>query len=108
MLLVTTTTPNEATARQIAEALVESRLAACVQVSGPITSVYRWQGAVETSQEWLCAAKTTEACWPGIERLVAEHHPYDTPELIATPITHASAGYAAWVREETGEKPAGN
>lgn len=105
MLIVTTTTPYEETARVLAKALVESRLAACVQVSGPITSTYRWQGAVETSQEWLCTAKTTEACWPGIERLVSEHHPYDTPELIATPITHASAAYAAWLREETAETP---
>ena len=105
MLIVTTTAPDEATARQIAKALVESRLAACVQVSGPITSVYRWQGAVETSPEWLCTAKTTEACWPGIERLVAEHHPYDTPELIATPIAHASAGYGAWLREQVANDP---
>ncbi len=102
MLQVTTTAPDEAMAQRLAAALVESRLAACVQVSGPITSTYRWRGAVESGQEWLCTAKTTEACWPGIERLVAEHHPYDTPELIATPITHASAAYEAWLREAVG------
>lgn len=103
MLLVTTTAPDRATADAIAAALVDRRLAACVQVSGPITSVYRWQGAVETSQEWLCTAKTTAQRWEAIEALVAELHPYETPELVATPITQASAAYAAWVRNEVAE-----
>ncbi|QDT70819.1 Divalent-cation tolerance protein CutA [Planctomycetes bacterium MalM25] len=100
MLLVTTTAPDEATAQRLATALVEARLAACVQVSGPVTSTYRWRGAVETGPEWLLTAKTTEERWAEIERLVTELHPYETPELIATPIAHASAAYGAWVREE--------
>lgn len=103
MLLVTTTAPDRATADAIAAALVDRRLAACVQVSGPITSVYRWQGAVETSEEWLCTAKTTDERWEAIEALIAELHPYETPELVATPITQASAAYAAWVRNEVAE-----
>lgn len=100
MICVTTTTGDHAIAVRIATELVDRKLAACVQVSGPITSVYRWQGAVETSQEWVCTAKTVEQHWPAIERLVGELHPYDTPELIATPILKASAAYEKWLREE--------
>lgn len=102
MLCVTTTTGDHAVALRIATELVDRRLAACVQVSGPVTSVYRWQGAVETSQEWLCTAKTTNEHWPAIERLVGELHPYDTPELIATPITQVSDAYSAWLQAEVG------
>lgn len=101
MLLVTTTIPDEATARAIAAALVERRLAACVQVSGPIASTYRWQGAVESATEWVCTAKTTAERWEALEQAVRELHPYETPEIVATTITHASAAYAEWVEQET-------
>ncbi len=103
MLTISTTTGDHAVAVQIATELVDRRLAACVQISGPITSVYRWEGAVETSQEWLCTAKTIAEHWPAIESLVAELHPYDTPELIASPITHASTAYEAWLRGQVGD-----
>jgi len=104
MLLATTTTPDRATADAIAAALVEKRLAACVQVSGPITSVYRWQGAVETSQEWLCTAKTTAERWRELMELVLAMHPYETPEIIATPIDQASDAYEVWVRGAVSEE----
>lgn len=104
MLLATTTTPDRATADAIATALVEKRLAACVQVSGPITSVYRWRGAVETSQEWLCTAKTTAERWHELMAVVLELHPYETPELTATPVDQASEAYEAWVRAEVSEE----
>lgn len=100
MLCISTTTGDHAIALRIATELVDRRLAACVQIAGPITSVYRWQGAVETSQEWLCTAKTTAENWSAIERLIEELHPYDTPELIATPIERASDAYEAWLREQ--------
>ena len=100
MLLATTTTPNRATADAIAAALVEKRLAACVQISGPITSVYRWNGAVETSEEWICTAKTTVEHWRELVAMVLEMHPYETPEIVATPINHASEAYEVWVRAE--------
>jgi periplasmic divalent cation tolerance protein len=104
MLLATTTTPDRATADAIAAALVEKRLAACVKVSGPITSVYRWQGAVETSEEWLCTAKTTAERWRGLMELVLEMHPYETPEIVATPIVGASDAYEVWVRGAVSEE----
>lgn len=105
MLVVTTTTGDRELAERIATELVDRRLAACVQVSGPIRSHYRWEGKAETADEWLLTAKTVEQHWPAIEALVDELHPYDTPELIATPITHASAAYEKWLREQTDLAP---
>lgn len=105
MLCISTSTGDHAVAVRIATELVDRRLAACVQITGPVTSVYRWEGAVETSQEWLCTAKTTEEHWPAIEQLITKLHPYDTPELIATPIQRASPAYEAWLREQVGEEP---
>lgn len=103
MLLATTTTPDRATADAIAAALVEKRLAACVQISGPITSVYRWKDSVATSEEWLCTAKTTVERWHELMALVQELHPYETPEIIATPIDQASEAYEVWVRGEVSD-----
>ena len=100
LLLVATTTDSREVAERIARELVDRRLAACVQIAGPVTSVYRWRGAVETAEEFVCTAKTVEDRFPEIEALVGELHPYDTPELIATPITHASAAYEKWLREQ--------
>lgn len=97
MHLISTTAPDRPTADRLAAALVERRLAACVQVGGPVQSTYRWQGAVETAEEWVLIVKTNEGCFEAIERVLAELHPYDTPELIATPITRASAAYEAWL-----------
>jgi periplasmic divalent cation tolerance protein len=97
---ITTTTGTRADADRIAVELVSRRLAACVQVSGPIESTYRWQGAVETSEEWLCTAKTMAMHVDAIGRLIKELHPYEVPELIATEIVGGSEAYLAWVREQ--------
>ena len=99
MLQITTTTGDHAVAERIAAELVDRRLAACVQISGPIMSSYLWKGRVETSEEWLCTAKTVAERFEEIETLISELHPYDTPELIGTPITHAAATYEKWLRE---------
>lgn len=96
---VTTTLPTEEAAARVARALVEARLAACVQIQGPITSVYRWQGAVETSAEWYCHAKTTRARIAEVERVVRESHPYEVPEIIALPIVAGHAPYLRWIDE---------
>jgi periplasmic divalent cation tolerance protein len=71
-----------------------------VQVLGPIKSCYRWQGKRETSQEWLCIAKTTSLLYGELEDALRELHTYQTPEIIATPITHGSAGYLAWLTDQ--------
>jgi periplasmic divalent cation tolerance protein len=84
-------------AARLAEMLVGARLAACVQILPEIESVYRWQGEVRREPEVLLLAKTTEARFPLLEREVRALHSYDTPEIIALPITHASAPYLAWL-----------
>jgi periplasmic divalent cation tolerance protein len=97
---VQTTTATRADAERIAAALVERRLAACVQISGPIRSCYRWQDAIETAEEWLCAAKTTRAAYARVEQAICELHPYDEPEIIAVPIVAGSPGYLTWLAEQ--------
>jgi periplasmic divalent cation tolerance protein len=96
---VLTTVGSEEDAERISVALVERRLAACVQTVGPIASRYRWQGAVETAREWQCLAKTEAGRYAEVEAAIRELHPYDEPEILATPIVAGSAGYLAWVSE---------
>ncbi|MEM6329696.1 MAG: divalent-cation tolerance protein CutA [Planctomycetota bacterium] len=102
-LQVTTTTGDRDLAERIGTELVDRRLAACAQVSGPIESIYRWRGKIERGEEWRCVAKTTTAHFAAIESLIAELHPYDVPELIATPIVAAGRAYLDWLRGELGE-----
>jgi|SRR5215203_940250 len=96
---VLTTAGSEEEAGVIAELLVERRLAACVQVVGPIVSRYRWQGAIEEAREWQCLAKTTAAAYEAVEAAIREVHSYDEPEIVATPIVAGSARYLAWIDE---------
>ncbi len=96
-LQVMTTLGSAEVAQRMATALVERQLAACVQVIGPITSTYRWQGRIETSQEWMCVIKTRSDCYDVLERAIVELHPYDTPEIVALPIVAGSAKYLAWI-----------
>jgi periplasmic divalent cation tolerance protein len=104
-VVVTTTIGSQEAAQQIAAALVERKLAACVQVSGPITSVYRWQGNVETDEEWLCAVKTLYYRFGAVEKTIRELHSYDEPEIIVTPIVYGSRGYLRWLAAEVRDEP---
>jgi periplasmic divalent cation tolerance protein len=97
---VSTTTGTREVAERIAVELVDLRLAACAQVSGPITSTYRWQGRVENAEEWRCTAKTSREKLPAIQELLKRLHPYELPELIATPIVGGSEVYLKWVVEQ--------
>lgn len=97
---ISTTTENQEQAQAIATALVERRLAACVQVSGPVQSVYRWQGAVERADEWLCTVKTRAALFPQVEAAIRELHSYECPEIIAVPIVAGSEAYLKWLGEQ--------
>jgi periplasmic divalent cation tolerance protein len=92
---------SQTEANRIAGHLVEQRLAACAQVVGPVTSTYRWQGAVETAAEWLCLVKTRQAIVDDVIAAVRSVHSYDTPEIIATPIVAGDADYLAWIDAET-------
>jgi periplasmic divalent cation tolerance protein len=100
---VLTTAGSEEEAGRIASLLVERRLAACVQVVGPITSRYRWQGAIEEEREWQCLVKTTRAAYEAVEAAIREAHSYDEPEIVATPIVAGSAGYLAWIENNVGD-----
>lgn len=101
-LLVTTTTEARAEAEAIAERLVRGDLAACVQVLGPMTSIYRWEGEVARAEEWLVLAKTTAERWPQVETAIAEMHSYELPEIIALPIAAGSEAYLGWLQESVG------
>lgn len=98
---VLTTAPSREIALRIAEALVELRLAACVQVSGPIDSVYRWKGKTEQASEWRCEAKTRQELYRKVEEEIRRLHPYEVPEIIALPIVAGSPDYLQWLTEET-------
>ena len=96
---VLTTVGSEEDAERISAALVERRLAACVQTVGPVASRYRWRDEVETATEWQCLAKTEASRYAEVEAAIRELHPYDEPEILATPILAGSAGYLAWISE---------
>jgi periplasmic divalent cation tolerance protein len=94
---VTTTVPDEAAADHIARTLLDRRLAACVQVGGPIRSRYWWDGAVEESVEWVCVAKTTAPEAASAVEAIRAIHPYDVPEILVTPVTGGNDAYLYWV-----------
>jgi len=99
---ITTTTGKRQDAEQIAAELVSRHLAACVQVSGPIVSTFRWQGKIETSEEWMCVIKTSRAQFAAICQAFNDIHPYEVPELIATPIVEGGEAYLKWLGEQLG------
>ena len=98
-LTVLTTTDKKADADRIARTLVERKLAACVQVLGPIQSTYRWKGQIESAEEWLCLIKTKGSRYQAVEEAIRELHPYEVPEIVALPIVHGSKSYLSWLDE---------
>jgi periplasmic divalent cation tolerance protein len=97
---VVTTTDDKAEAERIARILIDERLAACVQILGPITSTYRWAGRVETAREWLCLIKSRQDLFPFVERVIRANHHYDVPEIIALPIMATGRDYGKWLEHE--------
>ena len=100
-ITVMTTLDKSEDADRLARLLVKERLAACIQTLGPISSTYRWQDRVETAQEWLLLIKTRADRWEELERVIRQHHPYDTPEILALPVSAGSPPYMQWIDEET-------
>jgi periplasmic divalent cation tolerance protein len=98
---VVTLVGDRGAADAIARRLVEERLAACVQIVGPVTSTYRWQGKIEQAEEWMCVIKTVGELFSRVEQSIRQVHSYELPEIIATPIVAGSPAYLAWVRAET-------
>ena len=101
VLLVLTNCPDQATADRIATALVENRLAACVNVLPPVESTYRWQGAVEQAVEVPLLIKCTRERYPALEEALRQLHPYTVPEIIAIRVVAGFAPYLRWVNDET-------
>jgi periplasmic divalent cation tolerance protein len=99
--VVLMTAPDADTGRRIARALVDERLIACANVLPGVTSIYRWQGAVEEAAEVLVVMKTPAALVPRLFERAAALHPYEVPELLALPVGHGLPAYCRWVMEET-------
>lgn len=95
---IRTTHADRAAADACATTLVAERLAACVQIDGPVQATYRWQGGVETATEWRCVCKTTASRAAACRAAIVRTHAYRTPEILEVTVA-ASPDYAAWVRE---------
>jgi periplasmic divalent cation tolerance protein len=98
-LKITTTTDTKELAMQIAEKLVGKKIAACVQVSGPITSIYEWKGKIENTEEWYCVIKTRKNLYQKVEEAIKALHPYEVPEIIALPILEGNKDYLDWITQ---------
>lgn len=96
--IVFCTVPDEATAKQIASALVAEQLAACVNIVPGITSVYRWKGAIETAPELLLIIKTTLAVYTHLQDRIRALHPYELPEVIAVSLDQGLPEYLEWIK----------
>lgn len=100
-LLVLTNLPDREQAEKLAQAIIERRVAACVNILAPCTSVYRWQGQTETTHEIPMLIKTTAQAYAGVEKLIREQHPYELPEIVQVPITGGLPAYIQWLIGET-------
>jgi len=103
-LLVLTNLPDRAAAERLAEALIEQRVAACVNILAPCRSVYRWKDALQHDEEHPVLIKTTGERYAGLEAAIRALHPYELPEIVAVPIERGLGAYLDWVRTETSSK----
>jgi len=96
-IVVMTSCAGEAEAEKLARALVESRLAACVNLVRGARSIYRWKGEIESAEEVLLVIKTSRECFADLREAVEKLHPYEVPELIALPVVAGAESYLAWL-----------
>jgi periplasmic divalent cation tolerance protein len=101
---VFTTVERKEDAEVISRTLVERKLAACVQVIGPITSTYWWKGAIESAEEWLCIIKSKRDLYPQLEEAIRKTHSYEVPEITAFPVVAGSKTYLKWIETVLSEK----
>lgn len=99
--VVFNTCPDAICAEKIARALVDRKLAACVNMLPGLRSVYTWKGVCETAEEHLLIIKTLASAYPALERAILELHPYELPEIIAVPIAAGLPGYLTWINQAT-------
>lgn len=100
IIIVSTTLESREEAEKLARLVVDDRLVACAQISGPITSFYRWQGKVESAAEFTLSMKTTIQRLPDLEARLIELHPYDVPEIISRGLDGVNGEYLDWVYGE--------
>ena len=100
-LIVITHVPNRDVALEIARALIERKLAACVNVLAECTSIYRWQGKLESTAEIPLMIKTRAAIYDDVEAAIKSLHPYELPEIVAVPVERGLPGYLDWINTET-------
>ncbi len=96
MKIAWTTTESLEQAKTLAKQCVEAKLAACSQISAPITSIYRWNDAVEESNEYRITLKCVDPKFDELQQLVLKEHPYDTPQWVAAKLSEVSSSYRAW------------
>lgn len=101
VIVVLTNLPDREAALRLADALVERRLAACVNVLAPCASVYRWEGAIERASEIPVLIKSTTSAWPALQAAIRELHPYDVPEIVSLPVAAGLEAYLGWVAKAT-------
>ncbi|MEM2211625.1 MAG: divalent-cation tolerance protein CutA [Nitrososphaerales archaeon] len=97
---VVATMSNKNEAERIAKLLLEKRVAGCVQIIGPITSMYWWKGKIERAEEWLCLIKSRLNLYNELESLIRENHSYEIPEILAMPIIKGNNDYIKWLNNE--------
>ncbi|MCF6280657.1 MAG: divalent-cation tolerance protein CutA [Candidatus Polarisedimenticolaceae bacterium] len=102
-LLILCNCPNQASAEEIATMLLEERLAACISISAPVTSIYRWQGKLQKEQEVMLIIKSTQQCYQALETALKSAHPYELPEIIAVSVEQGLPAYLNWLTECTKE-----
>jgi periplasmic divalent cation tolerance protein len=103
-IIVLMTAPKEEEAARIAKALVENKLAGCVNIIRNVRSIYRWQGKIEDDKEVLLVAKTRNSLFKRLAKKVKELHSYAVPEIIALPVVGGETDYLKWLRQATGSK----
>jgi periplasmic divalent cation tolerance protein len=100
-IVVLNTCGSEEEARRLAAVLIEKRLAACVNITAPVQSVYRWKGVIEESQEWMLIIKSRRERFEELRAVLETAHSYELPEVLAIPVVEGSPNYLAWVEAET-------
>jgi periplasmic divalent cation tolerance protein len=96
-----TAVDSRETAEHLTASLLEARLAACVQIIGPVSSRYWWNGSIERAEEWLCLVKTREGLYQAVEAAILAVHPYENPEILCIPVSVGNEKYVAWLTAQT-------
>ena len=101
LVIVVTTVASHADAEHLARKLIDSNLAACVQIEGPVASYYKWDGVVQSATEFRMTIKTGNACWQDLKRQLVALHPYEQPEILMLPVADTTEGYLKWAIQHT-------